>query len=118
MKLWRLMASFVAVILLAGCARAPAPDQLFSATQLSVLVTDRTLYAPSSTDTPDGMLLYLARDGTGWLDSRLVSGLPAQPSGMSIVFDWHVVDASRVCLWASPRIGLPSGSARRKPRLQ
>lgn len=109
MKLWRLVASFVALILPAACASRPAPDQLFSPTQLSNLVTDRTLYVPFSSDTPNGVLLYLARDGTGWLDSQLVSGLPPQPSGMSTVFDWRAVDGSQVCLWASPRTGdMPS----------
>ena len=114
------MASFVALMLPAGCARRLAPDQLLSPTQLSNLVTDRTLYVPFSSytpdgmllfssDTPNGMLLYLARDGTGWLDSRLVSGFPPQPSGMSMVFNWRVVDGSQVCLWASPLIAdMPS----------
>jgi hypothetical protein len=116
MKLCRLI-SFAALILLAGCARRPAPDQLFSPTQLSNLVTDRTLYVPYrphgmflfSSDKSNGMLLYLARDGTGWLDSRLVSGSPPEPSSMSMVFNWRVIEGSQVCLWASPLIGdMPS----------
>jgi len=120
MKLWRLFASFAALILPAGCVPQPAADQLFSPAQLSNLVAERTLWVPFYSNTPDwihlfsaetpsGMLLYLARDGTGWLESRLVPWAPPQPSGMSMVLNWSVVDRSQVCLWASPRIGdMPS----------
>lgn len=98
-----------AVVALVACAHAPAPDQLLSTSELGDLVTDRTLYVPACCNTPDGTLLYLAKDGTGWLDSRLMRASHPRPSGMSIVFHWHVADGSQVCLWAAPRIGdMPS----------
>ena len=94
---------------LGGCAHAPAPDQLLSSSELSGLVTDRTLYVPCPSNPADGTLLYLASNGTGWLDSRMMPGYPPGPGGMSIVFDWRVAEDSRVCFWATPRIGdIPS----------
>ena len=104
-----LAALVLALALVAGCARGPAPEQFFSAPELSELVTGRTLHVAGCCEAPTGTLLYLAKDGTGWLDSRLVPGAPATPSGMSMVLTWRVVDGSRVCLWATPRIAdMPS----------
>jgi hypothetical protein len=105
MTTWRLVTALVAAVLPAGCTHAPSPDQLFSPAELSDVVTDRTLYIPSCCNTPHGMLVYLAKGGTGWLDSGMMPGSPPTPGGMSIIFDWRVMDGSRVCFWATPRIG-------------
>ena len=107
--MWRLAPVIAAVVALANCAHPPAPDQLLSSSELGDLVTDRTLYVPSCCNTADGTLLYLAKDGTGWLDSQMMPASHPRPSGMSMVFRWHIVDGSRLCLWAAPRIGdMPS----------
>jgi hypothetical protein len=105
----RSIVALVAAVILADCVRAPAPDRFFSRSELSSLVTDRTLYVPSCCNRPDGTLVYLAKDGTGWLDSRLMPGDPPKPGGMSVVLAWRVDDGSQVCLWATPLIGdMPS----------
>ena len=100
------IAALLAVALASGCVHSPPADQLFSPSQLSSLVADRTLSIRSSPSVPEGMLLYLARDGTGWFQEP---SYPPKPGRMSMVFDWHVADGSHVCLWATPRIGdIPS----------
>ncbi len=109
MTMWKSVAALMVMAVPVGCAGIPVAVQSLSRAELSDLVTDKTLYVPSVCDTPDGMLLYLAKDGTGWLDSRLMRGDLPRPSEMSIVFEWRVVDGSRVCLSAAPRIGeMPS----------
>jgi hypothetical protein len=101
--------SLTLAVIVAGCSHAPTQDQLFTPAELSELVTGQTLYVPGCCDAPTGTLLYLSKDGSGWLDSRLMPGYPATPGGMSIVLQWRVVDGSRVCLWATPRIAdMPS----------
>jgi hypothetical protein len=96
------IAALLAVALGSGCANAPPADQLFSPSKLSSLVADRTLSIRASPTVPEGMLLYLARDGTGWFQEP---SYPPKPGRMSMVFDWRVVNGSRVCLWATPTVG-------------
>ena len=105
----RLVATIVGTALLAGCVTAPAPDRLFSPAQLSDMVTGRTLAVQPPPDGPAGTWLYLAPDGTGWLSNELFPGLPPEPGGLSAVIAWRIADRSRVCVWATPRIGkMPS----------
>jgi hypothetical protein len=104
MTTWRLVTALLAAIVSVGCTPAPPPDQLVSRAELADLVTERTLYVPSCCNTPDGTLVYLAKNGTGWLDSQLMPGSPPSPGGMSMILDWRVIAGSRVCFWASPRI--------------
>ena len=94
MTMWKSVAALMVMAVPVGCAGIPVAVQSLSRAELSDLVTDKTLYVPSVCDTPDGMLLYLAKDGTGWLDSRLMRGDVRRPSEMSIVFEWRVVDGS------------------------
>jgi hypothetical protein len=102
---WRLVTAVAVATLPAGCSRPPTQQQLLSTSELTELVTDRTLRIPSCCNTPDGMLLYLASDGTGWLDTRLLPGYPPTPNEISNVFNWRVADGSQICFWATPRIG-------------
>jgi len=94
---------------LAACGGRAGPDVILSAPELSALATDRTLYVPPCCDTPNGMMLYLARDGTGWFDSRMLPGNAPSPGGMSMVLSWRATPEAGLCLWATPRIGeMPS----------
>lgn len=99
----RTVSSFVlAGMVLAGCARAPSPDQYFSQPDLNNLVTDRTL---AVVEGPEGTLLYLSPNGTGWLARNVMPGHTPAPGSMSMIIAWHTDYASRVCYWATPRIG-------------
>jgi len=89
----------------AACAPSPDPARMLTPPQLAELVTDRTLLIRDGTTADDATLLYLARNGTGWLDHSVRAGFPLTPGGISMVLSWRLDDASRVCLWATPRIG-------------
>jgi hypothetical protein len=92
----------LAALALAGCERGPAPDQFLSQQELNTLVTDRTLAVSGK---PEGTLIYLAPNGTGWLARDVLPGSGPAPGGMSMIFAWYTDYASRVCYWATPRIG-------------
>lgn len=97
------------LLAIVSCVQAPSPYRLMSQSELTSLVTDRTLYVASCCDAPNGLMLYLADNGTGWLDRRVIAGIPPSPGGMSLVFNWSVTADSRVCFWATPLIGnMPS----------
>jgi hypothetical protein len=104
------IAALVVTLVLTGCAQPPpVPYVGFSPEELNQLVTDQTLYIPFCCEAPYGTLMYLSKDGGGWLDSRLKAGSPPTTSEMSLVLNWHVQEGSQVCLWASPLIGeIPS----------
>jgi hypothetical protein len=92
-----------------SCVQAPNPYRPLSQYELTSLVRDRTLYVASCCNAPNGLMLYLADNGTGWLDGRAAPGVPPSPGGMSMVFGWNVTADSRVCFWATPLIGnMPS----------
>jgi hypothetical protein len=97
------------LLVTASCVQAPNPYRLLSQSELTSLVTDRTLYLASCCDAPNGLMLYLADNGTGWLDRRATPPSPPSPGGMSMVFNWGITADSRVCFWATPLIGnMPS----------
>lgn len=101
-----MIAVVLTVLLQSGCASGPRPDQFFSTDELRDLVTDRSLDVQFWHSEPSGVVLYLARGGTGWLNNGpLLPGIPPQPSSISMVFNWRIDGGSRVCVWAAPRIG-------------
>lgn len=89
-------------IVLASCAHGPSPDQYFSQPDLTNLITDRTLAVAGR---PEGTLLYLSPNGTGWLARDVTPGTAPAPGSMSMIIAWHTDYPSRVCYWATPRIG-------------
>ena len=97
-----LTASLLATLALAACTPPPAPDRFFTPQDLSQLVTNRTLAVAGE---PGGSLLYLAANGTGWLARDVQPGWPPTPGDMSMVFSWRLEGPSRICYWATPRIG-------------
>lgn len=100
------LAALLATLLASACVNSPPPNRLLPASQLRGLVADHTLSIHSSSSTPDGMLLYLARNGTGWFQEP---DYPPKPGRMSFVFDWRMAGESRICLWAAPLVGdIPS----------
>jgi hypothetical protein len=117
------LVTVLALLLPTGCMTQPGADELLSPGQLSVLVTGHTLnivpdrngpFGPSSAlcwlspygcGLPYETLLYLAPEGTGWLDSQLVPGALPRPGAMSTVSQWRIGGTSQICLWASPRVG-------------
>lgn len=88
-------------IVLANCAHEPSPDQYFSQSDLTNLITDRTLAVAGK---PEGTLLYLSPNGTGWLARDITPGTTPAPGSMSMIIAWHTDYESRVCYWATPRI--------------
>jgi hypothetical protein len=97
-----LSAILLTSLALPACTRPPAPDQYFTPQDLSELVTNRTLAVAGD---PDGSLLYLSSNGTGWLARNVRPGWPPAPGGISMVFAWRLDGPSRICYWATPRIG-------------
>jgi hypothetical protein len=92
-----------------SCVQAPNPYRLLSQSELTRLVTNQTLYVTSCCDAPNGLMLYLTANGTGWLDRRATPPIPPSPGGMSMVFSWGLTTDSGVCFWATPLIGnMPS----------
>jgi hypothetical protein len=111
--------SIATALLTAGCTHEPAASQFLSPDDMNALVTGHTLRALGSGATPKQTLLYLAQDGTGWVDDRGVPGEAPRPGGMSMVFEWRAVEGSRVCLSATPLIGgMPSLAPARHECLQ
>lgn len=94
----------LAAIALTGCTHAPSSWELLSRAQLSALVSGHTVYAPPCPNETYGLLLYLANDGTGWLDTAIVPGQPPRPSEMSMILGRGFTDDSRLCVLASPHI--------------
>ncbi len=92
----------LAVQALAGCA---TPQPYADAEQLRALVVSRTLTIPPTGQSPFGTQLYLAANGTGWMDTLLAPDHPASQVGMTAVLSWQVFDPSWVCAWASPTLG-------------
>jgi hypothetical protein len=89
----------------AGCAGGRAtPDRPYPPQELSALVTGRTMDIGVAGSARPHTLIYLAADGTGWLDRQVGAG-PPQPRTMSMLTDWHVDSESKICAWASPPIG-------------
>ena len=119
----KLLLAFVVLLLPAGCATRPPPSQPLSPTQVTDLVTARTLHISAACSTPPApystwcyvsrcgciapgeTLLYLAPGGSGWLNHLVIPGDVPRPGNMSLVLDWRVVGPSQVCFWASPLIG-------------
>jgi len=103
----RIACALAAAFAAAGCVRAvraPAP-QLFSAPELDALVTGRTLRVLAGGGWEFETLLFLGPGSKGWLDERLVPGMPPLPGDMAMVFEWGIAPGSRICVWAAPLIG-------------
>jgi hypothetical protein len=93
-------------IALAGCGHSQPPtDRFYPPHELSDLVTGRTMQIGSSIGPGLNMLIYLAPDGTGWLDSQVGQVAPPQVGSMSMLTNWYLAVESQVCATASPRIG-------------
>lgn len=105
-----MLGALTAAALLAACARPTASLQPLSPIELSATVSGRTLYiAPPCCRAAPGTLLFLAKDGTGWIDRQVMPGDPPTTGTMSMVFRWDATAASQLRLWATPRIGdMPS----------
>jgi hypothetical protein len=92
---------------LAGCAPShPPADRLYPPRELSDLVTGHTMRIGAVIGTHPHTLIYLAPDGTGWLDAQV--GQTALPStgSMSMLTNWYLATGSQVCATATPLIGL------------
>lgn len=94
----------------AGCAnRPPITDRFYAPQELSGLVTGRTMRIGDASGSDMFALLYLAPDGTGWLDTEVLPGEPPKPDTMSMLVNWRLEGGSQICAWASPLIGeMPS----------
>jgi hypothetical protein len=93
-------------VALTGCAQNQPPiDRFYPPQELSDLVTGHTMQIGVGTGPGLNMLIYLAPDGTGWLDAQV--GPPAAPriGSMSMLSNWYLAVDSQVCATASPRIG-------------
>jgi hypothetical protein len=93
-------------VALAGCEHnQPVADRFYSPQELSVLVTGSTMHIGAATEPGLNMLIYLAPDSTGWLDTQV--GLPGPPrvGSMSMLTNWYLAVDSQVCATASPPIG-------------
>ena len=118
------VATAVGLLLVVACATQPQTYDLVSPSQLSESVIGRTLHVDPAEGKPHGscsglccsspyytILVYLAPDGTGWLDNEVIVGGRPQPSEMSRIIEWHVAGPSQVCIWAAPLIGEMSSFA-------
>jgi hypothetical protein len=93
-------------ISLAGCGYSQPPtDRFYPPQELSGLVTGRTMQINASAGPGPHMLIYLAPDGTGWLDIQFGRVAPPQVGSMSMLTNWYLAVESQVCATASPRIG-------------
>jgi hypothetical protein len=91
------------------CSSLPITDRFYAPQELSGLVTGRTMRIGDASGSDMFALLYLAPDGTGWLDTEVLPGEPPKPSAMSMLANWRLEGGSQICAWASPRIGeMPS----------
>jgi hypothetical protein len=122
-----LIKAVLALPLLVGCMARPGGDEPLPAGELSTLAQSHTLRIVFDTGGPFSSrsalcwlwasgcvppyetLLYFAPEGNGWLDDQVIPGGYPQPGTMSLVIRWRIADPSRICFWASPRIGeMPS----------
>ena len=87
------------------CGSQPVTNRFFAPQELAGLVTGRTMRIGDASGSDRFALLYLAPDGTGWLDSEVLPGVPPKPSTMSMLASWRLEDGSQICAWASPRTG-------------
>jgi hypothetical protein len=93
-------------VALAGCGHSQQPtDRFYPPQELSDLVTGRTMHVGAATGLGPNMLIYLAPDGTGWLDTQVGQVAPPQVGSMSMLTNWYLAVDSQVCATASPRIG-------------
>jgi hypothetical protein len=61
------------------------------------------------TGTDPHTLIYLAPDGTGWLDAQVGQAAVPSTGSMSMLTNWYLASESQVCATASPLIGaMPS----------
>lgn len=94
------------VFAFAGCAYGPPPAARFYPPQeLADLVTGHTLHVAATTGPGPNMLIYLAPDGTGWLDAQFGQDGQTHIGSMSMLSNWYIAAGSQVCATASPRIG-------------
>jgi hypothetical protein len=107
----RMVCPLVAAMVVAGCASGASPPAAlpFLPAELDALAAGRTLRVPAGGGSPFETLLFVGPGSRGWLDERVVPGTPPSPGDMSMVFEWGAVPGSRLCVWATPRIGqMPS----------
>lgn len=94
-------------IALVACGPSPPPtDRFYPPQELSDLLTDHTMHIGAASGPGLNLLIYLAPDGTGWLDSQ--AGQVASPhiGSMSMLTKWYLAEGSQVCATASPPIGV------------
>ena len=94
-------------IALVACVDSPPPtDRFYAPQELSELLTDHTMNVGVASGSGLNLLIYLARDGTGWLDNQ--AGQVASPhiGSMSMLAKWYFAEGSQVCATASPPIGV------------
>jgi hypothetical protein len=93
-------------VALAGCDYSqPVTDRFYPPQELSDLVTGHTMHIGPATEAGRNMLIYLAPDGTGWLDTQVGPPGPPRIGSMSMLTNWYFAAGSHVCATASPRIG-------------
>ena len=63
------------------------------------------MHLGAATEPGLNMLIYLAPDGTGWLDTQVGPPAPPRVGSMSMLTNWYLAIDSQVCATASPRIG-------------
>jgi hypothetical protein len=99
----------VGALAVAGCGSPPNPDRFYTPRELSDLASGRTMQIGDAYGSRFRLLIYLAPDGTGWLDTQVDARQPPRPGTMSMLSNWYVAIGSQVCAWASPLIGdMPS----------
>jgi hypothetical protein len=93
-------------VALVGCEHSqPVTDRFYPPQELSDLVTGSTIHIGAATEPGLNMLIYLAPDGTGWLDTQVGPAGPPRIASMSMLTNWYLAVDSQVCATAAPRIG-------------
>jgi hypothetical protein len=129
----RMSAALFLLAALAACAHtAQVARTPLTMAQLSNLVTGNTLHVVEASDASAAMsaepcapatrhcaprrvtTIYLAPDGTGWIDEQARRGIAPWTGTMAMITAWGMAPPSTLCLTAAPLIGdMPSFSPAR-----
>jgi hypothetical protein len=94
-------------VALMACGRSPPPtDRLYPPQELSDLLTNHTMHIGAAFGRSLNLLIYLAPDGSGWLDNQAGQVASPQISSMSMLTNWYFAQGSQFCATASPPIGV------------